>query len=252
MHGKFIGVGQEFNLLANNTNMKIVICLPVSRYKTDSWLLPASVPMDNPKDCAGIRSLHELAVAVAATGREIELRGEFDMAVLTSLSEAAGAMPTVHLEPRLPTADDLVIILEGTPSMLDAACASLSPAQYILFMLDPPGLLGWAFESGLTMPDPLVVSTSSIDTVDSFKNISECGFSVWTNSSRLASACIEAGVACTDIGIGYSLPAAASAQTGDTIIPEITGMTNNTSRDRHRFLEKLVYRHSIRRSPRFR
>jgi len=183
--------------------MKIVICLPVSRYKINAWLLPASIPMDKPKDCAGIRSLHELAVAVAVTGRDVELRGEFDIDMLASLSEASGAIPTVNLEPRLPTADDIVIIPEGTPSALDFACASLSPAQYVIFMQDLPGLFGWFFKSGLNSPDSLVVNTSDVGTADSFNNISECGFSIWTNSSRLASACVEAGVSCTDIGIGY-------------------------------------------------
>jgi hypothetical protein len=68
--------------------------------------LPASVLGDHRLGGGG-RSLHELAVAIAATGRDVELRGRVSRPELSRLADAAGVAPRVDLPARGPAAPDV-------------------------------------------------------------------------------------------------------------------------------------------------
>jgi len=142
-------------------------------------------------------------VAIAATGRDVELRGDIDMALLKELSTPVGASPIINLPARPATSDDLVIIPDGDCHILRFAIAALSPAQCIIFMLGPPGIVGWSFDPEWCAVDPLTVPPSEVGTERQFKAMAACGFMLWTNSAGLAAAAHVSGTACVDIGVGW-------------------------------------------------
>jgi glycosyl transferase family 1 len=151
----------------------------------------------------GERSLYELAVAVAAAGREVELRGLIAERDLSELAEAAGAWPRVGLEPRRPTAEDLVVVPEGHPEPLPYARLALSPARAVLMLLAPPGLFGWPFTIDWPGPDdPTAVPLDSLARPEHFRAMAAAGFELWTHSPGLSDRIMAAGVPCTWIGSG--------------------------------------------------
>src|SRR3954468_10602982 len=90
----------------------------------------------------GLRSMYEMAVAVASAGRQVELRGAVHMPPLDELVEATGARPELPDSSRRLTAGDAVIVPEGIDDPAVHARLALSPARTILMMLGPPGLIG--------------------------------------------------------------------------------------------------------------
>jgi hypothetical protein len=64
--------------------------------QASGWELPAAAQVDHGWLGGGRRTMHELAVAIAASGRRAELRGEVDVAYLDELAAAADAGVACH------------------------------------------------------------------------------------------------------------------------------------------------------------
>lgn len=154
----------------------------------------------------GERTLYELSVAVAATGRDVELRGLIAEGDLRELAAGAGARPKVDLEPRLPGPDDLVILPEGLRDPLPYARVALSPARAMLFLLAPPGLMGWPFITGWSVPDPLSVPMDALARLEHFQAMAAAGYELLTHSPGIADRAEAAGTACTWLGSGTPVP----------------------------------------------
>ncbi|PZR65197.1 MAG: hypothetical protein DLM63_12640 [Solirubrobacterales bacterium] len=156
-------------------------------------------------DSGGIRTMHELAVAIAATGRRVEIRGGVDFGELELLGAAAGAMPELPTRPRRAGPDDVVLVPEGLADPLSFAPTVLSGARQILVLLAPTGLFGWPFVDGWSPMPPLAVPIDAVARPDHFRAMSALGFELWTHMPRLAEEAKAAGVDCTYIGNGRPL-----------------------------------------------
>ena len=167
------------------------------------WDLPASIFEARPWIHGGERSLYALAIAIAATGRDVELRGGLVSTELDPMVRAAGGRgPRVNLPPRRPTAEDLVIVPDGWTDPLAYARICLSPARLVMMLLAPPGLFGWPFQSGWTRSDPTSAALEELATADSFRAMEVLGFELWSNNERLANAASSAGIDCEWVGSG--------------------------------------------------
>lgn len=153
----------------------------------------------------GERSLYELAVAAASLGVDVELRGGINGPILDTIADAAGARPSIGLDARRPTADDIVVVPETVPPHL-VATAVLSEARWVLALLAPPGLWGTSFLPGWTQPDPHTVPIEQIGRPESFRAIAELGFAMWTNARGTAEAGERAGCPVTWLGTGTPVP----------------------------------------------
>jgi hypothetical protein len=185
--------------------MRVVVCA-LGGEDADPRKLPASSLVA--RDIrGGERTLYEIAVAAAATGREVELRGLIDESALQRITRAAGSAPRVGLPPRLPKPDDLVVVPEGHVMPLPYARLALSPARPVVAVLAPPGLFGWPFSPDpWDRPDHLTVDPSTLARPEHFRRIAEAGFEMWTQSPGIAEAAARAGVRCSWIGCGSPLP----------------------------------------------
>jgi hypothetical protein len=151
----------------------------------------------------GRRTMHELAVAVACTGRAVEIRGECDSAVLDELVSAAGAAPALPDLARAPTAADTVIVYEGVDDPLVFARVALSPARAVLMLLAAPGLVGWPFAAGWSAPDPLTVETDSLARPEHLRAAAAVGFELWTHMPAMVERAEAAGLECRFLGNGH-------------------------------------------------
>lgn len=185
--------------------MRVVVCA-LGGEDADPRKLPASSLVA--RDIrGGERTLYEIAVAVAATGREVELRGLIDEGALQRTARAAGAAPRVGLPPRLPEPDDLVVVPEGHVTPLPYARLALSPARPVVAVLAPPGLFGWPFSpEPWDRPDHLTVDPATLARPEHFRRMAEAGFELWTQSPAIAEASARAGVGCSWIGGGSPVP----------------------------------------------
>jgi hypothetical protein len=186
------------------TPSRVVICTLGGDRRP--WELPASEALRPTWIHGGVRSLHELAVAIATTGRTVELRGMVFKDALDELAAAAGARPATGLKARRPTADDLVIVPEGWGEPLAYARVAFSAASPVLLMLAPPGLFGWPFVSGRTPPSPISVPLNSLARPEHFHGMAALRFELWSGSHGVAEAARSAGVECTWIGHGNPSP----------------------------------------------
>jgi hypothetical protein len=168
------------------------------------WSLEATA--NGPVTSGGHRTLHELAVAMAATGRRVEVRGQFDLAELSYLSQAAGAMPELPAAPRRPGHGDVVLMPEGFEDPLTFAYVALSEARRILLLLAPPGLFGWPFVKGWSKQAAVDVAIESVALPNHFRAMAGMGFELWTNSPAMADRIEAAGLRGTFIGSGRSVP----------------------------------------------
>src|SRR5437868_15201675 len=107
------------------------------------WNLPGAIP--TPIRSCGHRTYHELAVAIAATGRRVEMRGDVDFDEVRALSEEVGVRVDLPEVPHRPSRGDLVTVGEGTGLVRTYTQLSLSGARLILLLLAPSGLWGWPF-----------------------------------------------------------------------------------------------------------
>jgi len=167
------------------------------------WELPGSIVNTDRQGGGGEQSLCELAVAAAATGREVELRGLVYRRTVDELAEAGGARPILGLPPRRPERGDLVILPEGLPDPRAYAKVMLSEARGVVLMLGPPGLVGWPFVPEWSLPDTATIPPEDVARPEHFRGMTGCGFVLWTNNEKLAAAARDAGTACTWIGVGW-------------------------------------------------
>ena len=168
------------------------------------WELPPAT--HGPCIGGGHRVLHELAVAIAATGRRVEVRGSFDLAELKMLSDAAGVAPEFPQDPRRPAQGDVVLMPEGVDDPLTFGCVALSGARTILLLLGPSGLVGWPFIGGWSRQDPLNVPLDQVGRPQHFRAMGAMGFEIWSNSPTLAERVRAAGVSGTYVGAGRPVP----------------------------------------------
>src|SRR5215218_9924512 len=88
--------------------------------------LPAASVVEGQPVPGGLRTTHELAFAIAATGRSVELRGPVDRATYDRLAGATSAGPELPSSPSRPRPGDVVIVTEGDPDPLCAGRVLLS------------------------------------------------------------------------------------------------------------------------------
>jgi hypothetical protein len=150
----------------------------------------------------GERSLYELATAAATLGHHVELRGNISAPILETITTAAGAAPMTGMGPRPPEPGEIVVVPEGVFVPHLASAALPSGARPVIVLLAPPGLFGWSFRSGWTVPDPAVVPLDSLGTPETFRAIDGLGMTMWTNAGGIAAAGRAAGVAVTWLGTG--------------------------------------------------
>jgi glycosyltransferase involved in cell wall biosynthesis len=180
--------------------MSVIVWLP---HRDAGWQLPAAEPYDYGWLEGGRRTMHELAVAVAALGRDVEFRGEMSLPVLEPICEAAGARPELPAEPRAPAASDVVIVNEGVENLLVYSRLALSPARTVLMLLAPLGLFGWDFTAGAWSPQDFeTVDPGAFGRPEHFRGAAALGFELWTHSPGLQRASEAAGVPCRFIGSG--------------------------------------------------
>ena len=163
--------------------------------------MPAAEPHDIDWIEGGRRTMHEVAVAIAAGGREVEFRGEVNVPALEELRAAAGGVRVdLPREPRLPAGGDVVIVNEGVADPRVYARLALSPARAVLFVLAPLGEFGWPFvEDQWARPDYETLDPSSLARPEHFAGAAALGFELWTHTPALAS---TAGSGCTLLGRG--------------------------------------------------
>lgn len=150
----------------------------------------------------GRRTLYELAVAIAATGREVELRGVIAEEAFEGICAAAGARPLLDPSPRLPRTDDTIILPEGWPHPGWAPYV-FSGARCIVMLLAPPGFAGWPYDDKpFERPDPLTIDLESVGRPEQFRAIAGIGCETWTQSRGVQRAAQDGGVECTWIGSG--------------------------------------------------
>jgi hypothetical protein len=168
----------------------------------------------------GERSLYELAVAGAALGFEVELRGMINKPILDAIAGAAGASPRVDLDSRRPDPEDVIVVPEAI-DLQTLATLYLSTARCVMHLLAPPGLWGWSFLPGWEPVDPHRVDVHAVGLPASFRAIAAFGMSMWTNAHGIAEAGSRAGVPVSWLGTGTPVPfPAASTKTADVAIVE--------------------------------
>lgn len=188
---------------------RIVVWVPSGAPGPD---LEAAMPYEAGAIGGGIRTLYEIAAALASDGRDVELRGVVCARELDRVCDAAGARPALPTEPRAPDAKDTVLVPEGIDDPAIHARLVLSPARLVLVLLAPPGLIGWPFAGPWSRPDPTTVSLDAVARPEHFRGAAALGYELWTHTPGLQQASRDAGVACRFIGNGvpggYPEPAA--------------------------------------------
>jgi len=185
-----------------------MIVVRVAGRGTTKWELPGARFRRRPLDVVkgGRRTMYELAAAIAATGREVELRGTIAKSAFEEVCAAAGARPILDFSPRLPTPDDTIVFAEGWPDPLYAPYV-FSGARCIMMLLAPPGFAGWPYtEDAWEKPDPLTVDPDALGRPEHFHGIAGLGCELWTHSRGLQTAAREAGIECAYIGSGQPEP----------------------------------------------
>ncbi len=171
-----------------------------------SWKLPPAELHEHTGIGGGFRTLHELAVAVAAGGSTVELRGPVSRPVLDALAQAAGVRPQLPEEARRPTARDIVVFPEGEHDPFRFARCALSPARLVLAMLAPTGQFGWPFVSPWEPESPLTVPLDGLARPEHLRAITALNIDLWTHMTRVHELALSLGTPCTFIGSGDPVP----------------------------------------------
>jgi hypothetical protein len=182
------------------------------------WQLPASQPDDRPSIGGGERTMYELAFALAALGHDVELRGCVSRRAFDELAAVTAPHPRTDGVPRRPLPGEVVLLLEGFVDPLVFASIALSEARPILLVLAPAGLMGWSFDRGWSLPDPLTVDLATIDRPSSYQAMAAIGFELWTNSPGTAASIESAGVRCRWVGNGTPGPLPALVEKPNDIV----------------------------------
>jgi hypothetical protein len=192
---------------------RVVIWLP---NRDAGWAMPAAEPYDNGWVEGGRRTMHELAAAIACTGRRVEFRGEMSLPVLEEVSTAAGVRVELPGDPRHPSASDTVIVNEGVADPRVYARLALSPARTVLLVLGPLGMFGWPFvETPWTKPDHETMDLSSLSRPEHFAGAAALGFEMWSHTPAFARVAEAAGLRCALVGRGRPAPFPAPAAERD-------------------------------------
>jgi hypothetical protein len=186
-------------------NVKVAVCALGGR--RGFLELPESLANEEREFIGGgEKSLYELATALAALGVDVELRGHLNSRILATITDAAGATPTVGLEPRRPEPGEVVVLPEGLPDPDLFLTAHLSGARTVVLLLGPPGLCGWSFQAGWSPPDLTVVDVATVGTPATYRAMANLGFSLWSPAWGIAEAGRRAGVRVSRIGTGTPVP----------------------------------------------
>lgn len=170
------------------------------------WQLPASVPDDRISVGGGERTMYELSFALAELGHDVELRGRVSRSVFAELAAVTRAAPSIDAAARRPEADEVVLMLEGFVDPLVFGAVAMSPARAVLLLLAPAGLMGWDFQPGWSLPEPLSVDVAAVNQPRSYQAMHELGFELWTHSHGIHAAVAAAGVPCAWVGQGSPGP----------------------------------------------
>jgi hypothetical protein len=182
---------------------RVVVLMPT---RDAGWALQPAEPRDGLIE-GGRRTMHELAAAIACTGRHVEVRGGMSVPVLEELSEAAGVELELPTRSRLPTARDTIVVGEGVDDAAIYARLALSPARTVLMVLGPLGMFGWPFvEEEWTRPDFDSVDPGSLSRPEHFAGAAALGFELWTHTPAFARIAEASGQSCELIGKGSPLP----------------------------------------------
>jgi hypothetical protein len=187
------------------SNVKVVVCALGGRRGFLEF--PESLANDEREFIGGgEKSLYELATALAALGVDVELRGHLNAGILSTITDAAGATPTVGLVPRRPEPGEVVVLPEGLPPPDLYLSAHLSGARTVVLLLGPPGLCGWSFQAGWSPPDLTAVDVATVGTPATYQAMASLGFSLWSPAWGIAEAGRRAGVPVSRIGTGTPVP----------------------------------------------
>jgi hypothetical protein len=189
-----------------------------------TWNLPAASEFTGaPWISGGQQELYELAVAAAAAGHDVELRGEIRTSMLDPLCEAAGARPATPPDERRPDANDIVIISEGGDDPLRFGRLALSPARVVLLILAPTGLFGWPFVAQRPGGDPLTVPLGILGRREHFRAIAALDIDIWAAEGRTYDLATAAGARCEVIGHGNPLGVANEPAVKDIDVAYLAG-----------------------------
>ena len=162
--------------------------------------------------------MYELAFALAELGHDVELRGCIARAVFAELAASTRRHPRIDAPPRRPEPHEVVLMLEGFVDPLAFGAVALSAARPVLLLLAPAGLMGWSFEPGWSLPDPLTVDLDAVDRPASYRAMAALGFELWTHSDGITASARAAGVACRTVGQGTPGPPPAPVQAHHDVV----------------------------------
>ncbi len=170
------------------------------------WRLPPTSLHDRTAIAGGLRTLHELAVAAAASGREVELRGPVSEPVLGALAEAASVHVELPSDERRPVAGEIVVSPNGGYDIARFARSLLSPAHHVIALLSPTGQSGWPFVSPWEQQSHLTVAPETLCRPEHFRAMAALGLEAWTHMAAVHELATAAGVRCSLIGNGEPGP----------------------------------------------
>jgi hypothetical protein len=185
---------------------RVAVCVPEP--SPIRWELPPARLHERSDIQGGIRTMHELAVAAAASGRSVEMRGPISRPVLDTLATAAGVGPSLPTRERGLSERDIVVNVEGQDDPLRYARWLLSPARLVLALLAPPGLFGWPFASPWCVEAPTTIALESVARPEHFRAMAALDIDVWTHMVHAHELACGEGARCTLIGSGDPIPPA--------------------------------------------
>ena len=169
------------------------------------WLLPPAEERNLTWIPGGHRTLYEMAVAAAAGGHDVEVRGTYER-TLHEIARAGEGQLRFPSDRRAPDADDLILVPEGGVGTILLTRVLLSPARVVMAVLAPPGLFGPRILPGFRPRDPLDVDPSDVALSEHFRFLRTIGFELLTNSPGISRRAEAAGEDCTLLATGQPLP----------------------------------------------
>lgn len=179
------------------------------------WDLPPAELHERTEVAGGIRTLHELAVAAAVSGRVVELRGPVSRPLLDALAGTAGALPQLPADQRRPTAQDIVVLPNGGYDLTRIARCVLSPGRLVLALLSPTGQSGWPFVSPWYPQPHLTVPLESLCRPEHFRAMAALSVDMWTHMAPVHELACAVGARCTFIGSGEPVSPAPGSRVKD-------------------------------------